>query len=50
MVCSSRHCDAVQCESGEKEEWVDSAVAGDREEGDGGNEIGERGSEIWPLE
>lgn len=29
---------------------MDSAVAGEREVGDGGNEIGERGSEIRLLE
>lgn len=29
---------------------MDSAVAGESEVGDGGNEMGESGSETWPLE
>lgn len=34
----------MQCERGE-EERTDSAVAGESESGDGGNEVGESGSE-----
>ncbi|KAG7225800.1 hypothetical protein INR49_014451 [Caranx melampygus] len=38
-----------KCKRGE-EELTDSTVAGESEEGEGGNEIGESGSEIWLLE
>lgn len=47
--CPSKHCDVAQCESGE-EDWMDSAVAGDSEAGDGGREVGDSGSNRWPLE
>lgn len=39
----------MQCERAE-EECVDSAVAGESEVGDEGNEIGESGSERQPFE
>lgn len=39
----------MQCDRGE-EEGIDSAVAGESEVGDGGNEIGESGSETRPFE
>lgn len=39
----------MKCERGE-EELTDSTAAGESEEGEGGNEIGESGSEIWLLE
>lgn len=39
----------MQCERGE-EEGTDSAVAGESEAGDKGNEVGESGCERWPLE
>lgn len=49
MFCPSKHCDVAQCESGE-EEWMDSAVAGDSDAGDGGREVGDSGSKRRPLE
>lgn len=49
MLCPSRHWDAAQCDRGE-EEWIDSAVAGERDAGDGGSEVGDSGSKRRWLE
>lgn len=48
-LCPSKHCDVAQCESGE-EDWMDSAVAGDSDAGDGGREVGDSGSNRRPVE
>lgn len=45
----SKHCDVAQCESGD-EDWMDSAVAGDSDAGDGGREVGDSGSSRRPVE
>lgn len=49
MFCPSKHCDVAQSDSGE-EDWMDSAVAGDSDAGDGGREVGDSGSKRRPLE